>query len=157
MVETFAPKWTPRGLVQRFREVVREPGDLQLCVHIAAFIHRAPSLIAANELQSFVKSLRLQPAPRGNFERVKRLRTFLLGRRSFARANTCYVRALTLYRYLEAPDASIGLHIGIERRDRASDRLRGHAWVTLDGRMLEGPPAALEGRIREIEFLKAAP
>ncbi len=157
MVEAPAPKWTPRGLMQRFREVVREPGDLRLCVHIAAFIHRAPSLLAASDLRSFVERLRLQPVPRAEYERIKRIRTFLLGRRIFARANTCYVRALTLYRYLDAPDASLGFHIGIERRDRASDRLHGHAWVTIQGRMLEGPPAALQGRVREIDFLKAAP
>ena len=156
MVETFAPKWTPRGLMQRYREVVREPGDLRLCVHIASFIHRAPSLLAANDLRAFVHRLRRHPAPRADYERIKRLRTFLLGRRMFARANTCYVRALTLYRYLDVPDAGLGFHIGIESRDCANDRLRGHAWVTLEGRMLEGPPAALEGRVREIEFLKAS-
>lgn len=157
MVETLAPKWTPHGFMQRFRNVVREPGDLRLCMHIAAFIHRTPSLLAANDLRRFVEGLRLEPVPRADYERVKRLRAFILGHRFFARANTCYVRALTLYRYLDAPDTSLGLHIGIERRDCASDRLRGHAWVTMDGRMLEGPPAAVEGRIREIDFLKTVP
>jgi hypothetical protein len=119
-------------------------------LHIAAFILRAPRSIASNDLRSFIASLRGGRVPRAHKERIVRLRTFLLGKRLFARANTCYVRALTLYRFLDAPDADVRVHLGIEHRGDARERLRGHAWVSLAGAIIEGPPVAFEGRVHEI-------
>ena len=153
MVETLAPKWTPHGLMQRYRRIVCEPGDLRLCWQIAVFVARAPRLIETQDLRSFIDGLRSDPAPRGRYAQVARLRSFVLSKPWFARANTCYVRALTLYRFLDERDGDIGLHFGIERRACVSDRLHGHAWITLKGKMLEGPPEAVEGRIREIRLL----
>ncbi len=137
-------------VVRRLRAIFREPGDLLLCLHIAAFIVLAPRLIAAQDLRAFIKRLRHDRIPRAPQERIVRLRSFLLARRIFARADTCYVRALTLYRYLDAPSADLGVHFGVEHRVDGNERLRGHAWVSRNGSIIEGPPAAIEGRIREI-------
>jgi hypothetical protein len=64
--------------------------------------------------------------------------------------DTCYLRAFTLYRFLEAGEAPVGIHFGIERPRQGGDRLRGHAWVTVDGQLLEGPEAVAAGAITEI-------
>lgn len=149
VVQPLAPKWTPRGVLQRFGRVVQEPGDLPLCLYIAAFIAGAPRAIASQNLPAFIARLRTH-APKARAERIVRLRSFVLSRPMFGRANTCYVRALTLYRFLDADENALRVHFGIERREHAGERLHGHAWVTLDGEMLEGPPAVREGRIREI-------
>lgn len=147
---SLAPKWTPRGFAQRYRTIFREHGDVLLCMHIAAFIFRAPRLIARQDLRTFIQRLRNDRAPRATQERIVRLRTFLLGCGIFATANTCYVRALTLYRFLDAPSADLTVHFGVEHRTNGKERLRGHAWVSCGNTIIEGPPAALEGRIREI-------
>jgi hypothetical protein len=56
--------------------------------------------------------------------------------------DTCYVRALTLYRFLDPGTHDVQLRVGVEWHDRPGGVLRGHAWVTLDGQVLEGPPEA---------------
>ena len=66
------------------------------------------------------------------------------------RRNTCYVRAFTLYRFVDAGTRDVRIHFGVEP-DR-SDRLRGHAWVTVDGEMLEGPPEVTTGSIVEVNL-----
>jgi hypothetical protein len=57
-----------------------------------------------------------------------------------------------MYRFLQAPEEQLKLHLGIERRDDLRERLRGHAWVTLNGTALEAPTPVLEGRVREIRM-----
>ena len=79
-----------------------------------------------------------------------RLRTAWL-RLPFLRArNTCYLRAFTLYRFLDAGDRRVGIHFGIQPPAQPGDRLRGHAWVTVDGLLLEGPEEVARGGILEI-------
>lgn len=43
-----------------------------------------------------------------------------------------------------------GRHFGVEPGADANDRIRGHAWVTLDGELLEAPEPVLAGRVREL-------
>jgi hypothetical protein len=56
--------------------------------------------------------------------------------------DTCYVRALTLYRFLDPGTHDVQLRVGVEWHDRPGGVLRGHASVTLDGAVLEVPPEA---------------
>jgi hypothetical protein len=49
------------------------------------------------------------------------------------------VRALTLYRFVDAPRGSVDLRVGAEWFDRPGGVLRGHAWVALGDEVLEGP------------------
>ena len=83
-------------------------------------------------------------------DRIARLRSAWLALPRLRRRNTCYVRALTLYRFLDAGGRDVGLHVGIERHQ--TDRLRGHAWITVDGQMLEGPPEVEAGSIVEVNL-----
>lgn len=63
------------------------------------------------------------------------------------RRNTCYVRALTLYRFIHPGKGNLKIHFGVEPKIPPNDRLRGHAWVTIDGILVEAPTPVLEGRI----------
>jgi hypothetical protein len=123
---------------------------------MATFIASAPRLLADGDLRIVLKRLRTSGrVPRASYGRIRRMRAMCLRFAPLANRNTCYVRALTLYRYLDAPDEAIGIHFGIERRESTHLRLHGHAWVTLDGHLLEGPQAVTDGRIHEIPLAGA--
>ena len=157
MVDALAPKWTLVGFIQRLRAFVKEPSDVPAALRIGAFIARVPSILHRTDLQSALRTLRPggPGSPRYSFERIARLRALCLRASFFGARNTCYVRALTLYRFLDAPDDEVTLHFGIEHRNRGGDRLRGHAWVTLRGELLEGPDEVILGRVREIPITRA--
>ena len=63
--------------------------------------------------------------------------------------NTCYVRALIIYRFLPATEHDVLLHIGIEQRGEQRE-LHGHAWLTLDDELLEAPDNVLLSSLREV-------
>ncbi len=67
--------------------------------------------------------------------------------RFFGRHNTCYIRAMTLYRYLDTESERLRLHLGVERRDDPAERLRGHAWVSLDGTIWRAPKQHSRGAL----------
>lgn len=143
-------------MVRRLIRLVRRPHDIWLAINIGAFIIRAPRLIARTDLRSLLERLRanerLIRVPRSSRERVAFVRSWWLSKPFFRKYDTCYVRAMTLYRFLDAPDNDIAMHFGIEKRTNSGERLRSHAWVTLRGSLLEGPRIVLEGRVREIPF-----
>ncbi len=62
----------------------------------------------------------------------------------------CYVRALTLYRFLDPGAALLRIHFGVEPGVDAADRLRGHAWISVGGDIFETPDPVRAGRVREI-------
>ncbi len=154
MVE-FAPKWTPSGIAQRWRLFVGGWDGLPLFFAIGWFIWRAPRALARQDLRTFVRALRRGRRPVGTHSNIQRMRGFWLTR-CFRTHNTCYVRAMTLYRFLDAQSGGLRLHLGIENATAEHDRLHAHAWVSLEGSIVEGPPAAYEGRVREIALERGA-
>ena len=106
-------------------------------------------------VERLLEGLRRSRWPRASQERVARLRGWWLWKR-FGDRNTCYVRALTMYRFLGAPQEQLQLHMGIEELAATHDRLHGHAWVSVGGTVIEGPEAALAGRVREIPLPQGA-
>ncbi|MHB1796950.1 MAG: lasso peptide biosynthesis B2 protein [Vulcanimicrobiaceae bacterium] len=150
-----APKWTLPGIAQRFSRLIDEPADAWLAWRVGWFVYRAPGLVKGCPLPELIARLRADRAGeskryRATLDKIDRIRGAWLRRPGLRDRDTCYVRALTLYRFLEVEDHRIGLHIGIEHRDDTRERLRGHAWVTLDGALLEGPDAVRDGRVREL-------
>lgn len=146
-------------MVRAIRFLAREPRNVYLALHIGLFIMSAHRRMARQTLPEFIAGLRRRSfpsAPRVSSERVVRIRNAWLRQPWLRKCDTCYVRAMTLYRFLDAPDQRVRLHLGIEKRERTDERLRGHAWVSLDERMLEGPEAVARGRIREIPVPAAA-
>jgi hypothetical protein len=137
------------------RGAIREPSDVGWLIRIALFIVRAPRDLANTDLATFVERLRNGPRPKANdltagTERIKRLRGACLRMPALWRRDSCYVRALTLYRFLDPGQREVRLHFGVELPEAGQQRLHGHAWVTADRAILEGPDAVLAGRIREL-------
>jgi hypothetical protein len=137
------------------RGAIREPSDIGLLIRIALFIVRAARDLKRTDVATFVERLRNAPRPKATdlmagTERIKRLRGACLSMPALWRRDSCYVRALTLYRFLDPGKGEVNLHFGVELPDAGHRRLHGHAWVAADRAVLEGPAAVLAGRIREL-------
>lgn len=142
-----APWWTPWGLALRLARTVRHPEDILWLARIGWFVLRLPMNVERTHLSAFLGQLRTAPRPPAidpiaGAERIARLRTPWLRSPGLRSRDTCYVRALTLYRFLDPAGHDVSLRVGAEWFDRPGGILRGHAWVALDGTVLEGPPEA---------------
>jgi hypothetical protein len=142
--------------VRGVRYVIRRPADALLALQVGGFLLRAPADLERVDLPGYLGRLRERPRPpapdvRSGLERVTRIRNAWLRLPWFRRRNTCYLRALTLYRFVDAGDRALQLHLGVEPAASPSGRLRGHAWVSIDdGELLEGPPDDVLSRVTEI-------
>jgi len=146
-------------MVRALRLAIRDPQSAWLAMHIGLFIVCARRRLARQSLPQFIATLRhrgFMRVPRASSERIVGFRSWWLRLPALQKCDTCYVRAMTLYRFLDAPDRDLQLHIGIEKRESDGERLRGHAWVSLADAVIEGPAAVLEGRIREIALPRSS-
>lgn len=141
--------WTPWGMITRLGETIRAPSDIIWFIRIGWFVARLPGNVERRHVSDLLHHLATDPRPPSHdpdaaADRIARLRRPWLRLPGLRSRDTCYVRALTLYRFLDAGGADTQLCIGAEWFDRPGGVLRGHAWVTVDGRLLEGPPEADE-------------
>jgi len=145
VVATPRRRLRPRRFAKRVTEVLLGPTDLLLSLRVGWFIWRVPHCIARTPLPALLDSIRAAPRPRrpqGVSSRefvlwFRRLRRPWFRLPALRGHDTCYVRALTLYRFFDPGDAALQFHLVVEPGERAEDRLRGHAWCTLDGEVLE--------------------
>lgn len=149
------PKWTLRGAALRAADIIREPGDVVLMLRIGAFLVGAPSRLRRHHVRNFLGELRhARPRVRAHdldaaCRRIERLRQAWLRRRFLRGRDSCYLRSLTLYRFLDPGERPMRLHFGIEDKRDATQRLRAHVWVSIGERTYEGPPVPLE-QLREM-------
>ncbi|HUP83124.1 MAG TPA: lasso peptide biosynthesis B2 protein [Candidatus Limnocylindria bacterium] len=153
-----APWWSPWGFAVRLGHTVRSASDIAWLVRVGWFVLRLPSDVERMHLEGFLSHLEKAARPRAadpqaGAERVARLRQPWLRVPGLRSRDTCYVRALTLYRFLDPAGHDVQLRVGVEWFDKVGGVLRGHAWVTLDGAVLEGPPEAdAHGRLQLVEL-----
>lgn len=150
-----APKWSPRGLWQRWRRAIRRPGDVSLALRIGFFIWRAPARLDRTALPAFLAELRAARRPGADdlgacAERVARLQNVWLRLPCFRARDGCYLRTLIFYRFLDPAGRDVRVHFVVEPAEREGERLKGHAWLTVDGRVLGGLPPGLEARTHRI-------
>jgi GT2 family glycosyltransferase len=136
-------------------QAVRTPGDVLLLLEIGAFIVRLPGSVRDSSVPGFLHRIAAAPRPKAvtleqAYERVARLRNACLAMPRLWRRDTCYIRALTLYRFLDVRERSMRVHFGVEQPLTSTGRLRGHAWISVDGRLFEAPDAVRERRIHEV-------
>ena len=154
MVEA-SRRWTPAEIWQGLRRTFDSPWDVPLCLRIGWFVWRLPASMERRPLPEVLAGIR-QPmgdageAIDGQVGRIGRLRQAWLNLPSLAARNTCYVRAITLYRFLRPDRGTLRIHFGVEPGVSPDDRVRGHAWVTHEGDLLEPPEPVVAGRVREI-------
>lgn len=147
-----AAKWSPLGVAQRLRNLIERPSDFGLMLRIGLFLRTAPRDLEHAALPELLDRLRLAPRPAAGdlhraVGRIARLRQPWLRLMGVSEDdNTCYLRALCLYRFLDPGDRQLQIHFGVER----DQRLRGHAWVTVDAEIIEPPEPVCAGRVTEI-------
>jgi len=140
-----APWWSPWGFTFRLWRTVRSLSDVPWLLRIGWFVLRLPGDVERTNLADFLTRLKDAPRPVARdpwmgAERVTRLRQPWLRLPGLRSRDTCYVRALTMYRFLDCGAHDLQLRVGVEWFDHPGGILRGHAWVEMDGSVLEGPP-----------------
>jgi len=148
-------KWTPWGAVRRLGRIVRRPGDVVLALRIGYFLLTVPRALERTALPSLLERLQTSTRPSARdvlagVERIRRLRQPWLRLPIFRARDTCYTRALSLYRFLDAGGNELRIHFGIEPGAHPNDRLRGHAWVMVNQELVEGLDLPQQRRVREI-------
>jgi Transglutaminase-like superfamily len=143
--------------VRVVRGVLRHPRDVPLALRVGWFLFRAPVELDSQDLRAFLGRLHDAPRPRATdlcqgMQRVVRVRRAWLSLPLLRRRDTCYLRALTLYRFLDGHGRHVMLHFGVEPPRAPGERLHGHAWVTVDGELLEGPPDTDLARVVEVNL-----
>lgn len=140
----YAPWWSPWGIAIRLPRIVRRRSDVALLIRVGWFISRLPADVERSHLTELLARYAREPRPdaadpQTAAERVIRLRTPWLRLPGLRSRDTCYVRALTLYRFVDAGGADLRFKVGAEWFDKPGGVLRGHAWVTVDDEILEAP------------------
>jgi len=147
--------WAARGIWTGVRRTLRQPGDMMLAAKIGLFLMTVPRRMQRKSLSDLLIDLESTGSQtardaQSQVERISRLRQAWLASPLMSSRNTCYVRALTLYTFLDAPANDKRIHFGVESGTDEGDRIHGHAWVTLGDKLLEPPEPVLAGRVREL-------
>lgn len=147
--------WATNGIWTGIRRTLQKPEDVGLALRIGLFLIVMPWRLERSPLDAVLCRIERSRKSRsgdleGGIGRISRLRQAWLASPLLRERNTCYLRAITLYRFLDPHGRGMRIHFGVEPGVNSNDRLRGHAWVTLDGVLLEAPEPVLAGRVSEI-------
>jgi Transglutaminase-like superfamily len=148
---------TPRGMLHFLKlltRTIKQFNDIPLALTIGYFIVTISGKLNKIHLPTLLHHLECSPRPQARdpysgLERISRLRQPWLWLPILKARNTCYVRAMTLYRFLDSGDGDLRIHFGVEPPRQPDDRVRGHAWVTVDGKVLE-ESEVLDRNVHEI-------
>ena len=148
-------RWAADGVWNGIKRTFRDPGDVVLAIRIGLFLMIMPRRLERLPLNAVLHGIEnekraLSRDARSGVERISRLRQAWLASPALRERNTCYVRAITLYRFLDPAGRAMRIHFGVEPGMNEADRLRGHAWVSIGGELLEAPEPVLAGRVREL-------
>lgn len=123
---------------------------LPLWLAVGHFILRAPARLARTELPVFLARIAAQARDGSSFSRVECLAHRWLRLPVMRSHDTCYLRSLVLFRFVDSNGGDLSLHFGVDEPCGTNERLHGHAWVSLDGQALNPPGTLTEGRLKEI-------
>lgn len=128
---------------------------LPMWAAVGHFVVRAPARLARTALPAFLQRLTLQPGRTVDVARVNRLTRRWLRLPGLRARDTCYLRSLVLFRFLDPAGGDLRLHLGVDEPRSPGERLHGHAWVSLDGRPVNPPESLGQGRLREIYWFSS--
>jgi Transglutaminase-like superfamily len=127
------------------------PGSrLPLWLAVGYFILRAPARLARTDLQMFLARVAAQPRAAADFVRVARISRRWLRQPGLRARNTCYLRSLVLFRFVNPRNGDLCLHFGVDEPRTPAERPHGHSWISLEGVPWNAPASFAEGRLREI-------
>jgi hypothetical protein len=150
-----APHRRPPGVWQRLRRLIRQPSDILLCLHVGYFIWRVPHWLDSMALPALLQRLQQATRPPAAdvataLERIRRLSRPWFRLPMLCGRNTCYMRSLLFYRFLDSGGQPMMIQIVVDPPGKNGDRLKGHAWVTVGGEIIEPPPDDLAVHRRTI-------
>lgn len=142
---SLAPRRSARGIWQRMRWLIREPGDIPLTLQTGFFIWRIPNQLDQKPLPTLLQILQAGGRPSApdltaSRERVNRLSRPWFQLPFFKSRNTCYLRSLMYFRFLDNQGKTMRIHFVVEPERTSAGRLRGHAWVSVGQEIIEPPP-----------------
>jgi hypothetical protein len=148
-----------RMVASTLNVVARSPRDFALALRIGWFVRHLPNDLAQRDVTTFLQWVRpSSPEPsrvpidvRAESGHIRRIAMAVLSLPGFWRWNTCYVRALIIYRFLPPGPDNVTLHIGIEQRGPKRE-LHGHAWLTHNDELVEAPDDVLLSSLREVRL-----
>ena len=148
-------QWAAQGIAQGFARTFHKPADVVLACRIGVFLLLIPRRLDRQPLDRLLRDLATESRDvssdlHSDVRRISRLRQAWLASPLFRARNTCYIRALTLFRFLSDDGRSMRIHFGVEPGTEPGDRVRGHAWVTVGDEVLEAPEPLLAGRVSEL-------
>src|SRR5271167_4616914 len=91
------------------------PGTgLPLWLAVGHFILRAPARLARSELPAFLARIAAQPRDGSDFPRIARLSRRWLRLFPLRSRDTCYLRSLALFRFIDARGGDLCVHFGVD-------------------------------------------
>ena len=128
---------------------------IPLWIQVGIFIWRLPQALERQPLDAFLAGQGGGTRVRGRdvgaaVNRIVRIRRRWLRLGPWKKRNTCYTRALVLFRYLDPRGGDLRFHLGTEPSRATDSPIHGHAWVSLDGRVVEPLPQEIAGRVCEL-------
>jgi hypothetical protein len=151
----FVSRAQPLVFGQRLRRLIREPGDITLALQLGYFIWRVPDWLDRMPLPQLLNRLASASPPASSdidtsLERVKRLSRLWFKLPMLRNRNTCYLRALMFFRFLDPQTRPMHIHFVVEPGRTPGERLRGRAWVTIGETLIDPPPEPILARTRSI-------
>ena len=160
VASSFRQRWSPTRFWQRIRYLIRSPGDILLLAQVGYFIWHTPRRLERMPLPELLADLRAakrrassrppRPDPAPSVARINRLSGPWFRLTPLRSYNTCYLRALMYYRFLDAERHDLKIHFVVEPPRAHEQRLRGHAWVTVGDTAIEPPLPEVMARTRSI-------
>ena len=140
---------------KRLGRLIQEPGDCKLALQLAYFIWRVPDWLDRMPLPQLLRDLdaAAPQSPRSldlSLERIRRLSRPWFKLPMLRNHNSCYLRALMFYRFLDRQAAPKRIYFVVEPPRARGERMRGHAWVTVGDELIEPPPPEVVARTQSI-------
>lgn len=140
---------------KRLGRMIRAPGDIPFSFQLAYFIWRVPAWLDRMTLPQLLQTLQSAPRPASSsvdasLERVQRLARPWFKVSFLRNRNTCYLRALMFYRFLDSQNESLQIHFVVEPSRAPGARLHGHAWVSVGAVLIEPPLLEIVARAHRI-------
>ena len=123
---------------------------LPLGLAVGHFLWRAPARLARMDLPLFLARLAAEPRADADLRRVTRISRRWLRLPGWRARDTCYLRSLVLFRFVDPRGKDLCLHFGVDEPAATETRPHGHAWISLEGAVWNPPPSLAEGRLHEI-------
>jgi len=132
-----------RPVIQKGRNYISTPGDVLLAIRITLWTGVLRLLKHVVPLEVLVRAIRRSPeldADAGRERQVVAMARWAARVWAWSSDDTCLERALVRYRFLSGTDADLRLVFGFSRD---GGRLKGHAWVVVNGVSIDEDEEAL--------------